>query len=100
MKKENIKLLRKLYELEKQADRYIDSIPTDINAAIFDNGYTEVLGRQNDLLMMSVFGDDVEEAFWCLIEFKDGCQVFQDDKELVMKNIEEYFAWLETNAST
>lgn len=69
------RLLRILSAKEAQ-DKYIDSIPSDIRDAIFDNTYSNEQGMLNDFLMKELFGDQlVEEVYWFLYDWKPGVTI-------------------------
>ena len=53
------KLFSTLKSLENQSQSYINTVPTDIRDAVFDNGYVHSLGRQFDTTLRYIISDDV-----------------------------------------
>lgn len=67
-----VELIRKLYELHLEQEEWIDSLPTDIRDAFFDNAYTNAQGLMVDALGKYALGDAYEDVMWFLYEFVPG----------------------------
>lgn len=91
------KLVSELYALDKEREAYIRSIPSDINAAFFDNTYTRTSGMQFDLVMQALFGDIYEDVCWFLYDckFTGPNQIIVDKREYEIKSLEDYFDYAE-----
>ena len=89
-----LELLKQLRTLQKEEDAYIVSLPSDIVAAFYDNGYTNALQKANLLLMAAAFGDLAEDASYFLWEWKPGYRITEaDGTEWVLKSEEDYFVY-------
>ena len=93
---QKIKLFRRAYELKLEGDAYIDPLPTEFKALIFDNGYSASQGMMNDLLQDVVFGKDRESVYWFLYEWHPGYEVGCNGKTVKINNIDEYIDWIVT----
>lgn len=100
MKKELIDVVRKIRNLNKRQEEYLDKIPSDIRDAFFDNSYVNDMSMKNDILMLALFGDIVvEDVFWFLYEYKEGSagpHVSLDSEDTLTFNTDEdYYKYLE-----
>jgi hypothetical protein len=95
----NYNLIRKLFELDRKQDAYIDSLPKDISSAFFDNAYVESIRRQNDMLVDEAFGDKAHWVNWFLYEWKPGYEIIANDKKYQINDIEDFIAYLEKEES-
>lgn len=95
MKKSEV--FRKLVQLRTDADVFIDSIPSPINEAIFDNDYSNAQGLMIDMLSDAYFGKHAESVNWFLYEWKPGYTVSIDGKETVIEYLDEYIEWMIEN---
>lgn len=86
------KLINKLYNLNKQGDAYLDTVPSDIRLVLFDNKFTESLERTKDLLIKEVFKEYADDINWLLYDFKEGednlCVI--NNKEVNIKTVEDF----------
>lgn len=71
-------LTRKLYEVVKAGDEYLQKVPDDIKPFVYENGFVNHLGLMNDILIEWTFGDLAEIVRWFLFEWTP-------DNELVYK---------------
>jgi len=61
---------RKIFELYSTGNSWLDNVPREINASVFDNPYVESLQRSVDLLLQSVFTKEEDEWIaWFLYEW-------------------------------
>ena len=65
-------LLRKMVDHKDARDKYIEQLPSDIQAAFFDNGYVDALNKTVKLLIHECFGDDAESVVWFLYKWRPG----------------------------
>ena len=101
MNKELIDVVRKLKELDNQGDKYLQSIPSDINSVFFDNTYVNALQMQKDMLINLVFGDMTDDVSWFLYEFEAGKSpgphcITADGTEYFYHTDEDYYKYLES----
>lgn len=88
-------LLKQLRELQKVEDAYIDSLPQDICAAFYDNGYVNSIQKQNQLLIEEAFGDECELVYWFMWEWKEGYSIKDQDVEFVFNTEAEFYIYFE-----
>ena len=74
MKQEMILVVRHLKEMQEKMEKYISSIPPDLNSVFFDNVYVNCLQVQTDRLIGEYFNESnvYEDIFWFLHEFEAG----------------------------
>ena len=101
MKKELIDVVRKIRQLDKRQQEYIDNIPADIKAAFFDNSYVNDLAMKNDILLTALFGETVsEDIFWFLYDYKEGSSgphvEYPDGTQFTFTTDDDYYKYLET----
>lgn len=89
-----IELFRKLWDELQVRNAYFDTIPSDINAVVFDNKYVNSLDVSNALLMEKVFGDDIESVLWFLYEWKPGDEVGFENQTKKIYSIDGYIDWI------
>ena len=94
-------LMIELYEREKEGSAYLDTIPSDIQSAFFDNKYCESLAFQTDLLRRALF-DGMglsEEVEFFLYEWKQGDpnpQIWLEDGTAVsVETFDDYMDYIE-----
>lgn len=92
MKKSDV--FRKLVKLRTDADVFMNSIPSPINDAIFDNDYSNSQGLMIDMLTDEYFGKHAESVYWFLYEWKPGYTVSIDGKEKGINSLDEYIKWM------
>jgi hypothetical protein len=101
MKKELIDVVRKLRNLNKRQEDYLNKIPSDIRDAVFDNSYVNDLSMKNDILMSALFDEVVvEDIFWFLYEYREGSEgphiKRPDGVEFTFNTDEDYYTYLKT----
>lgn len=97
MKPELIELVKSLREARNTQDNFIDSLPSSINEAFFDNGMVNSLYSTQSKLLKIVFGELYEEISWFLWEFKDGAKMWEaDGTERIFATEDDYYKYLET----
>lgn len=76
-------------------ETYLNSVPSDIRTAIFDNEYVNQLGITNDILMQCLFGEELlSELLWYLYEWKEGFEISVEDTKYVINNQEDFFKYI------
>jgi hypothetical protein len=101
MKKELIDVVRKIRNLNKQQEEYLNKIPNDIQDAFFDNSYVNDASMKNDILMSALFGEVVsEDIFWFMYEYKEGSAgphvEYPDGTKFTFNTDDDYYKYLET----
>ena len=91
------KVFRQIVKLHNEADQWIDKVPSDINAAFFDNTYVNALRMQIDLLMTACFGEYTESVEWFLHEWKPGYEVGFEGHTVPINSLDEYIEWMKVN---
>lgn len=92
-----IELFRKIYGDHCKTEQWIDSIPSDIRDAFYDNVYTETLQSQNDMLIKQIFSEDeIGEMEWFLYEWNNRSDMIWriNDQEIGFENIDDYIKML------
>lgn len=92
MSKEQI--FRQLYDNQVKRDAYIDSVPSDLSAFVYDNEYVNSLDADRSVLMDEVFGEHVEAIYWFLYEWKPGAEVGFDGHTEAIQDIDQYISWM------
>ncbi len=88
-------VVNRLYELEQERDKYLESLPADIRDSFFDNEYTNIMGMQYDIVLQALFGPVmVEDVYWFLLEWKPGYSVTVDGKEYTIQNVDQFIAYM------
>jgi len=100
MNEQLINVVRKLRELDNQGDKYIQTIPSDINSVFFDNIYVNALDMQKNILIESLFGDMAEDVKWFLYEFEPGKSpgphcITAEGTAYTYQTDEDYYKYLE-----
>ena len=100
MKPELINVVKKLKELDNKAELYLKTIPPEFYSIVFDNEYSSNSGMKSDVLIRALFGENSEDIFWFLYEWKPGKKnvqiTFSDGREFVIETEEDYYKYLET----
>lgn len=94
---DKIKLFKRIHELNKRSNDFLDSLPISISDAFSSNYAIESLSMANDALIDAAFGNDAESVFWFLHEWEPGYEVGVGDKTTKIHSIEEYIAWIVEN---
>jgi len=92
-----IKLFRKIYENHCKTEQWIDSIPSDIRTAFYDNLYIETLHGQNDMLIKQIFSEDeIIDMEWFLYEWSNRSDMTWriNGQEKGFENIDDYIEML------
>lgn len=78
---------------EEQRQEYLDKIPSDINAAFFDNEYCNLSGLMFDEAMKAALTPELyEDVCWFLWDWKPGFEISTPEgKKHVINNINDYF---------
>lgn len=91
---DKIELFRTLDKLHRKGSAFIDTIPSSISAAFFDNEYVESLSMANSLMLTHVFGDHTDSISWFLYEWTPGAKVSCNSITKKINNIDEYIDWM------
>ena len=90
-------LFRKLYELKQARFAYLDTVPRDIQSALFDNEFVNTLDTTIQILIEKVFGESYGIE-WFLYEWKPGMEVGIFGEPLTpIYTIDEYILWVKAN---
>lgn len=93
MKKELIDVVRKIRNLNKQQEAYVDELPVDIQDMVDDNAYVNELSMK--ILMSALFGKVVvKDIFWFIYEYKQGSpgpHASLDSEDTITFNTDEDF---------
>ena len=100
MKFEQFKnLITLMIQEQVKQDEYLDKIPDDLKDSVFDNAYTNSLGRCNDKLAEAVFGELWEDVAFFLYErliFDNVCKVVVNDVTYEFSTIDEFFDYMKS----
>ena len=94
MMSEKEQLFRLLVKLDDKSHKYLDSVPTDIRSAIFDNEYSQLISQQLNATMEVAFGEHFEAVSWFLYEWLPGMCAYDGEKEIAIQNIDQYIEFL------
>ena len=95
MNKEQI--FRELCYNDQVRDDYFNQIPADICMSYVDNGYTNNLLQERDMLIKLIFGEHTEAIEWFLYEWKPGMAVGCNGITYKIHNIDEYIDFMKKN---
>ncbi|CAB4129867.1 hypothetical protein UFOVP116_153 [uncultured Caudovirales phage] len=101
MKPELIKIVKNLRSMIDAQDSYLDTVPQDLQSAVFANQYTEIENRKVDMLVAELFGDLAEDVNWFLYDFKFGKTtgphiVLECGTEYTFNTPDDYYTYLES----
>lgn len=91
MNKETI--FRELYTSKVKREQYLESVPKDLQAAIYDNCYVNSTFIDYEMLLENVFVEHYEAIAWFLYEWNPGYKV--DDIEI--NDIDQYIEFMKKN---
>jgi hypothetical protein len=92
-----IELFRKIYDNHCKTEKWIDSIPSDIRTAFYDNTYIETLQQQSDMLIKQIFSEEeIGDMEWFLYEWANGGdRIWRiNGQEFGFENIDDYIEML------
>ena len=76
--------LIEIINLQEKADRWLDTVPKEINEAFFDNPYTTSLGLQLDVALKCLFPEEeLDWVCWALYEWREGLGFQVDDGAMI-----------------
>ncbi len=90
-------LFRALYKSFVARGEYLDKVPTDISAAVFNNQYVGLLHDDNSMMMKILFGEHMEAIEWFLYEWDITKGAAVDSKEYYFEDIEQYIEFMKVN---
>lgn len=90
-----IKLFKHLYANMQKRDAYFYRIPSDINAAFFDNEYVNSIDEDRSMMLRYIFGDHTEAIEWFLYEWQPGYEVGCDGVTKKIMDIDQYIEWMQ-----
>lgn len=93
-------LLTDIRKLNDANDTYIDKIPYDISACIFDNTYTNNQYKVIDILFANIFADYIDDAEWFVYEFSPNLDrsIIIDDRKYVINTFDDFFDYMQKEA--
>jgi hypothetical protein len=100
MKKKMIEVVQYLKDMDKEKERYLDTVPEDLRAVLLDNQYLNLLEMTNDRLLKALFKKDTDEVCWFLYEYHEskpvhGPHVIQEDGTAhTFHSNEDYYTYL------
>lgn len=99
MTKKKCVLLRKLIQREREINKFMDSLPSEISQVFYDNPAHEGLWFQVQDMIKAHFKDEAETVNHILYEDLDRPVKFweADGQEYNFATVEDYVDWLEAN---
>lgn len=95
MKSKNVKyLLSEIIRLDQEGDAWLETINSEVRDSFYDNGYTNILYRQRELMLKFIFKDIYENVFWFLYDWQSGYVINKADKEYTINNIDDFIQYL------
>ena len=95
MTKEQI--FRTLYDNYLKREAYLDSVPSDLQPAVFDTEYVNLLDADKNILLEAVFGEYKQSIEWFLYEWQPGYEVGINGVNVKIYNIDQYIDWMKVN---
>ena len=90
-------IFRQIVKCHNDRDEYLDKVPTDLQASLFDNRYTDSLCEERDILLKTIFGEHTESIEWFLYEWKPGMKCASDGVETTIYSLDAYIEWIREN---
>ena len=99
MRDELIDIVCKLKEIRDAQDVYIESVPPDLRACVFDNKYIDLLDAKAQILTDIAFKGFEEDIYWFLYEFHSGRTegphiIDETGKEWFIRSNDDYYEYL------
>ena len=100
MKKKMIDLVCYLKDMDKERERYLNTVPEDLRSTLLDNQYVNLQEMINDRLSKAVFKKYTEEVCWFLYEYDESKPVTgphivdQDGTAHTFLSNEDYYKYL------
>lgn len=98
-----IDVFKELVRLKEEGDKWVKSLPREINTAFFDNPYVDSLESTINLLMKAAFSlDEQDDVEWFMDEWmssvrsKELCWVI-DGNEYHFSGIDDYIEFLKVH---
>lgn len=90
------KYLTKLQSHKEVGDKWLDTVPREIQAVYFDNPYVDNLYSMFDVTMQLAFGKLYEDVRWFLYDWsaKNGRITMNDGTEYNIKSTDDYIDYL------
>ena len=86
--------LKAIYDLKKEADEWLSSVPPDIKDGFFDNGYVNAHYKMIDELLKFRFGEHYQAVEWLLYEWQSGLGVGVNDFKAIIYTPQDYYDYL------
>jgi hypothetical protein len=85
---------------DKNSD-YIDSIPTDISGAIFDNEFTNNQYKIIDILFTTTFKDYSDDAEWFVYDFRPNSDrtIIIEGRKYIINTFDDFFNYMQIEAT-
>lgn len=96
MDENKIALLAAIRALHLASEEYIESIPSDLGACVYDNGYTDCLHNISELLLKAHFGVYYTDVSYFLYEWRPqhSSPIVVDGVDVDVTTIEKYYDYL------
>lgn len=86
------KIFRKLYESHLRRERWLNSIPSEVQMVFWNTPYVDSYVRDQTVMMEYVFGEHLDAVEWFLYEWQPG---FEVDK-VPIQSIDHYIEFLKS----
>lgn len=86
-------LVKYLAAMRKDAQAYLDLVPEDIAATIFDNNYANLQDRIIVKLLKTILKDYYEDVSWFLYDWRPGYTITVKDTTYVINSIDDYLKY-------
>jgi hypothetical protein len=90
-------LLKCIVDNNKRGQKWLDTVPSEINSVFFDNPYVDAVQGNFDLLLKTLFkGDIQEEIEWFLYEWDETREevyrtiTYSDGTVAIIGNVEDF----------
>lgn len=88
-----------IYALNTVSEEYTEDlrkVDSSLAEYLDENSKMELLYRINDKLMVTIFGDMIEDVFWLLYEWKLGLGMHFDvgEKTYIINNLDDFFNYI------
>ena len=95
MKAKNVKyLLSEIIRLDQEGDAWLNTVNSQVRDSFYDNGYTEILYKQREMMLKYIFKDIYENVFWFLYDWRIGYTINKDGKDYSINSLDDFIQYL------
>ena len=96
MKSKNVKyIISEIIRLDQEGDAWLETINSQVRDSFYDNGYTNILYKQREMLLKFIFKNLYEEVYWFVYDWREGFTITnKDGKDYIINNLDDFIQYL------